>query len=145
MEDKTKSPLTVLGVVLIVLFVGILIVSAASSSTEDSPLTSVSVSTSSVIPTRNIPSPHVAPVYTLPEYEPMTFNPTIESDRLPFVNACLGNGVEWGRCNCDFDYLISHYGFAWFVESSANIQALGEIPYSQMNLAANYCSQFATD
>ncbi|HEY5221390.1 MAG TPA: hypothetical protein VIJ29_04635 [Candidatus Paceibacterota bacterium] len=101
--------------------------------------------------TTSIPSTALTPVSTPPPapsapaplyYQPMQFNSSIEADRLPFVNACLGNGTEWGKCNCDFDYLISHYGFAWFVESNANMQALGEIPYAQYNAAASYCAQY---
>lgn len=91
---------------------------------------------------------HVVPVPTpvvatpIPNYyQPMQFNSSIETDRYFFVNACE-KSAGWGRCNCDYDYLITHYGFAWFVEANANMEALGKIPYTEFNAAAKYCLQY---
>lgn len=74
-------------------------------------------------------------------YQSMQFNTTIESYRYPFIHSCMVK-EKLGRCDCDFDYLISHYGLAWYINANVNMQVLGKIPYTQFDTAKAYCEQF---
>lgn len=82
-------------------------------------------------------SSSTVPIY----YQPLKFNSNIETYRYSFLNSCLKTS-NVGRCNCDFDYLISHYGFAWYVKSNVDMQVLGKVPYEQFDATKSYCSQF---
>lgn len=102
------------------------IVSEATSSIK-------TISTPTKIPTALPASP--------PYYSPMQFNTNIESWRYSFVNSCAENS-SYSSCECDFDYLITHYGFIWLVRENTNIEAFGEVPYAQFNAAATACRYY---
>ncbi|HUC01906.1 MAG TPA: hypothetical protein VMA75_03300 [Candidatus Paceibacterota bacterium] len=68
----------------------------------------------------------VQPSYDYPHnYTPMTFSPAAESQRNSFVNGCTSSGGTWGKCNCDFDYLIENYGVVWLIDANAYINVNG--------------------
>lgn len=82
--------------------------------------------TAKVAPQQSAPPQYKAPVVRQPSYyTPMTFSPTAEDQRSSFVNSCTSSGGTWGKCNCDFDYVIENYGVIWLIDANAYINVNG--------------------
>jgi hypothetical protein len=91
------------------------------------------------------PTPAPQPVY----YTPMTFSPAVEAQRSSFVNGCESAGTTantWGKCNCNFDYIINNYGLVWLINEEAyiNVNGAASPEYRAEALAAyKYCSAYS--
>jgi hypothetical protein len=93
-------------------------------------------------PQSQTPTPTPQPSY----YTPMTFSPAVEAQRSSFVNSCTSSGGTWGKCNCDFDYLISNHGLVWLIDESAYVDVNGVASSefrSSAQLAAQSCSVYS--
>ncbi len=155
MEEKKSSLLPILLTILIVGIVTALIISAAQNSSDNTsqPATIITASTtptpipSSKTPVAQSDIPAPRPSYVAPKYYvPMTFAPAAESQRDSFVNGCLNSGGTWGKCNCNFDYIINNYGVVWLINENAYINVNGvaspEFRAEALN-AVEYCSAYS--
>ncbi len=82
-------------------------------------------------------------------YTPMTFSSAVEAQRSSFVYGCESAGTivnTWGKCNCNFDYLINNYGLVWLINEEAyiNVNGVASPEYRSEALDAyKYCSAFS--
>lgn len=161
---ETKEKSSVVGVVIVTIIVTLIavgIVSAISNTNSQNPNQSNAVASSTqnqtgqqsapapVTPTANEQAtPSVSPTLQPSYYAPMTFSPAVEAQRSSFVNGCESAGTTantWGKCNCNFDYIISNYGLVWLINEEAyiNVNGVASPEYRSEALAAyKYCSVF---
>jgi hypothetical protein len=152
--NNTSRTIVVVIVVIVLVWVAYLIgqssnnqpqTVATSTSSNNTSAQSVTQPSSAVQSQQQSQAPTPQPVY----YTPMTFSAAVEAQRSSFVNGCESAGTTantWGKCNCNFDYLINNYGLVWLINEEAyiNVNGAASPEYRSEALAAyKYCSAYS--